>query len=175
MDEIVFNWEKDTAFETEQTEYAALYSRDVNNYIALKPDGNVKVKGVYADPGLAKNPVTMVATKAVVALLTEGTPIIQTVRQCQDVTDFLTVRSVAGGAVQADKYLGKVVRWYYSTQSPGIISYKTNGNKVARSDGSVAMMTLGPVPKDLDYDWYIREAESILNDCGGCAVYKQAA
>ncbi|XSC42720.1 hypothetical protein ACF1BQ_031270 [Bradyrhizobium sp. RDT10] len=34
---VIAKWERLTGFETEETEYSALYSRDVNNYIAVKP------------------------------------------------------------------------------------------------------------------------------------------
>ncbi|MDE5458240.1 hypothetical protein GWE18_36630 [Bradyrhizobium sp. CSA112] len=65
------------------------------------------------------------------------------------------------------KYLGKVIRWYYSTDASGSINYKLNGNKVARSDGAKPLMELpDALPNDVDYDWYIREAESILIDIG---------
>ncbi|KRR08781.1 hypothetical protein, partial [Bradyrhizobium valentinum] len=44
---------------------------------------------------------------------------------------------------------------------------KLNGNKVARSDGAKPLMELPDAfPNDVDYDWYIREAESILIDIG---------
>ena len=46
--EIVKQWEQITGLETEEGCYSALYSRDVNNYIAVKTDGSVKRKGEYA-------------------------------------------------------------------------------------------------------------------------------
>ena len=91
------------------------------------------------------------------------------VRACDDVRKFLTVRTVGGGAVWAGMYLGKAVRWYYSRGVPEsvCIRYKTNGNKVSRSNGSMPCMTLpAEVPSDVDYDWYVREANDILKDIG---------
>jgi len=147
--------------------YKSLYSRDVNNYLAVKTDGTVKTKGVFADPGLMKNAVNTICVKAVIEYLTKGTPVAYSIRKCTDIREFLTVRTVSGGGMQGGKYLGKVVRWHYSTQSPGPITYKTNGNKAAKSDGSQALMTLpDELPPDLDYDWYIREAEDMLKDVG---------
>ncbi len=64
------------------------------------------------------------------------------------------------------EYLGKVVRWYYSTKG-STIHYKTNGNKVPKTDGAKPMMTLKKkLPKDLDYIWYYNEAEQMLLDLG---------
>lgn len=160
-------WEAVTGFTTEETRYQSLYSRDVNNYIAVKEDGSVKTKGVFANPGLMKNPTNMIVNEAVVDYVTKCSPVSKTIRTCSDVRKFLTVRTVAGGAEQGGKYLGKVVRWYYSTRSPGPITYRSNGNKAARSDGSMALMVLPDgIPDDLDYDWYVREAESILREVG---------
>ena len=50
MDQIIAQWEQDTGFQTEGTIYKSLYSRDVNNYIAVKEDGSTKCKGAYANP-----------------------------------------------------------------------------------------------------------------------------
>ena len=109
MDAIISQWEKDTGFQTEGTIYKALYSRDVNNYIAVKEDGSTKCKGAYANPWaskknmaerLHKNPTTIICVEAVEALLTKNIPIMTTVRGCRDITKFVSVRSVKGGAVK---------------------------------------------------------------------------
>jgi hypothetical protein len=161
-------WEMTTGFNTEETEYAHLYSKDVNNYIAIKPSGEQKLKGLYAPAGLSKNITNPVCINAVVAHLTQGVPLESTIRSCTDPRDFLTIRQVNGGAVYGDDYLGKAVRWYYAAGETRGLSYKTNGNKVARSEGARPVMTLpSTIPADLDYQWYINEAVSILGDVGG--------
>jgi len=59
------------------------------------------------------------------------------------------------------------VRWYYAKGEPRHIEYKLNGNKVAKTDGARPLMELPDVlPADLDYQWYIDEAQSILGDIG---------
>lgn len=167
MDGIVNAWETATGFETEATEYRALYARDINNYIALKKDGGVKLKGVFAPVGLQKNPANEICTGAVVKFLMDGTPVEDSIRGCQDVRKFVTVRQVKGGAVHGGDYLGKAVRWYYSIAGYGPIIYRSNGNAVARSDGAIPLMELpDAVPADIDYDWYITEAKSILEEIG---------
>lgn len=68
---------------------------------------------------------------------------------------------------QRPEYLGKVVRWYYGTRSPGPIVYARNGNTVSLSYGSKPCMTLpDQFPDDVDYAWYIKKALSILDDIG---------
>ena len=167
MDAIVDWWETTTGFVTEDTHYSGLYSRDVNNYVAIKTDGKVKTKGVYAGTSLAKSPQNEICIEAVIAHLTSGTPIETTIATCKDIRKFLTLRQVKGGALFDGKYLGKVVRWYYGKGPTGYIEYKTNGNKVARSEGAVPCMVLPEgFPVGIDRDWYIREAISMLTDLG---------
>lgn len=167
MLDIVRQWELRSGFNTEETSYVALHSRDVNNYIALKPDGSYKVKGAYADPNLSKTPANQICVKAVIDYLQFDIPIETTVRRCKDIRQFVNVRAVAGGAVKGEQYLGKAIRWYYATGETGSINYKKNGNKVPRSDGAKPVMNLPDTfPDDIDHDWYISEAKSIMSDLG---------
>jgi hypothetical protein len=183
-DAIVKQWEADTSFETEDTQYLAVFSRDVNNYIAVKkkfdkatkqwlyqPDG-CKTKGAYAFPEkpsdqLHKNPTNSICVEAVLALLTKGTPIMTTVRSCTDIRKFASVRTVKGGAVKDGTFLGKSIRWYYKAGEEGEIVYADSGNKVPRSEGATPMMDLpATFPQDVDYEWYEQEAERMLYDIG---------
>ena len=168
MEEVIAGWESVTQFDTEETPYRAVHSRDVNNYIAIKPDGGVKLKGAYAPAGLMKNPTNEVCVQAVIAFLRDQVPVAETIRQCSDIRRFVTIRQVKGGAVdQQGEYLGKAVRWYYATGVEGPIRYKVNGYTVARSEGAKACMELPDAfPDDINYDWYIAEANSILADVG---------
>jgi hypothetical protein len=173
---IIKQWEAITNFTTEETIYNSIFNRDVNNYIAVKPDGKVKRKGCYSNNWIDlklsifrfhKNPDTQICSDAVVKLITDGVPIEDTIRNCVDIKQFVVVKNVRGGAIKDDKYIGKVVRWYYSKGERTCIKYKSNGNKVAKSDGAKALMTLGcEFPQDINYDWYINEANEILYNIG---------
>ena len=167
MEFVVWEWEQATGFETEATRYRAIYSRDVNNYLAIKPDGSWKAKGAYAPAGLQKNPTNEICTAAVVKFLIDGTPVEDTIRACTDIRKFVTIRQVKGGAVKGEQFLGKAVRWYYAAGATGTINYKVNGYTVARSQGAKPLMDLpAEFPADVDFDWYIREARTILTDIG---------
>ena len=164
---VISYWEAVTGFNTEETEYRALYSKDVNNYVAIKPSGEVKLKGLYAPAGMQKNVTNSICVEAVIEYLRSGTPVPTTIMGCSDVRKFITIRQVNGGAKYDDQYLGKAVRWYYRKGEARSIRYAANNNKVARSDGAFPLMELPPaLPQDVDYDWYIKEAQSILNDVG---------
>ena len=229
---IVSEWEKQTGFETEETLYKALFSRDINNYVALKEKGGYKGKGAFSEPSISKNPQTAICVEAACAWLEYGTPVAETIMRCRDVRKFVTVRTVRGGAIKIThseynesltpgqqrvfllkndwevvtpgalavarfthpwvtddpvdvatayrmhcgedrwQYLGKVIRWYYAVGETGALHYKTvnskgGRNKVPSSDGAKPLMNLpDELPTDIDYGWYIRETNSMLEDLG---------
>jgi hypothetical protein len=162
---VQFDWELTTGYELEFTEYKAVYSRDVNNYIAIKNDG-VKGKGAFAIGGLMKNPSNNICIEAVIDYLVNDNDIVLFIENSDDITKFLTVKTVSGGAVFRGEEVGKAIRFYHSTDGD-TINYKKNGNKVPTSDGCKPLMDL-PVefPCDVDKNWYINEAVKILNLIG---------
>lgn len=174
LQQIVGIWENDTGLSTEETRYKAIYSRDVNAYYTIKEDNTCKVKGAYSDKGsalnspLSTNPEVYVCSMAVQALLTAGTPVETTIRNCTDIRQFVSIKNATGGAYKDGYYLGKLVRWYYSTEAtPGPILKCKSGHAVPDTEGAVPLMQLPPsLPLDLDYDWYITKAHSILADIG---------
>jgi hypothetical protein len=217
---IIAYWEKITTLEMEATEYKAIYMRDVNNYFAIKSDGEVKRKGEYSKAGLIEkhNPDVEICGDAVSEFLSKGTPILYSIAACRDIRKFLKVRQVNGGAVklwgegprkgtlvrdmsaalqsngwikegrqwvkeglaasardaynacftpQRPEYLGKVVRWYFGTNSPGPIVYNTDASTVSLSYGATPCMTLlDEFPTDIDYTWYVENCERILREVG---------
>lgn len=169
LEEACFDWEMQTGLELEETRYSGLYNRDVNSYIAVKPDGSVKGKGAFAAPSMMKNPQFVIINEALYAYLSKGTPIEATINACSDVTKFLMVRSVTGGAVWGEEYLGKAVRFYYSKDigDDDCIRYAKNGNKVPMSDAARPMMQLADkVPADVDRQRYIYMAKQCLKEFG---------
>ncbi len=160
-------WEKRTGFQTEETHYRFLCARDVNSYIAVKTDGKLKLKGLFAEESVAKNPAALICNDAVIAFLKDGVGVETTVRGCTDIRRFVTVRTVNGGAVKDGEYLGKAIRWYFSTKDKGEIIYATTGNMVANSECSKPLMELpDTLPDDLDFERYITTAKETLNDIG---------
>ena len=173
VEKVVNKFSEVSGFSFEYTPYRALAVKDVNNYIAVKPDRKLKVKGIYAPLSLKKNPTAQVSSDAVGAWLADGTPFEDTIRSAP-FTDFISARNVTGGGQQNGVYLGKVVRWYQSTDANNEpIKYATNGNKVPKTEGAKACMTLLDKvthPVDLDYDWYNKEAIKIAIAVG-CSEY----
>lgn len=165
---LVFDLELMTGFEMEHGEYKALHAKDVNNYVAIY-DGYAKAKGIYAETTLSKGRSTPIVYAAIREYLLNGTSFHTTITTCKDINQFVSARTVKSGGVYKGEYLGKMVRWYYSTEGDKI-TYSNNGNlvpKTAEGNGVKPMMDLTDyIPEDMDYDWYFDEAVSKLKDLG---------
>ena len=168
-EEVTFTWQLDTGYELERNDYTRMASRDVNTYVAVSPDGSTKGKGGFADESLMKNPDKLIIYDAVAEYIKNGIPVADTIRACQDLRRFVTVRTVKGGALWRGHELGKAVRYYYSNSvsQRECIQYAMNGNKVPASDGAMPVMDLPEsLPSDIDYEAYIVAAEKLLCEVG---------
>jgi hypothetical protein len=170
--EQAFEWELETSYELERTDYKALASINVNNYLAVTLGGKTKTKGkgVFAKGGLAKNPDCKIIYEAVAAFLSEGVPLDTTINDCKDLTKFIMLRRVNGGAVWMGEELGKAVRYYHSSDlslANESINYATNSNKVPKSLGCRPAMDLPErFPDDVDLQLYFNKAEKLLEEVG---------
>ena len=110
-----------TGFEYEETPYSKLAMRDVNSYIAVTQEREgviispktpitpvasakpyTKRKGAFAKAGVMENvsPTFQVCADACAEYLLNGTPIEQSVTNCRDIRQFVSIRNVTGGGVQ---------------------------------------------------------------------------
>lgn len=176
-------WEKLTEFNLEDADYLKYYARDVNAYFAVKNDSSVKVKGPYSEVGsqsgtqLDNNPIMLICSDAIKKFLSNGIPIEQTIFDCKDITRFVVVRNVKGGAHKDGNYLGKVVRWAYYKKCYGTINYILTGNKVPDTDGAMPLQDLPEEfpSEQLDYAYYIKKAKDILVDIGYSKTARQVS
>lgn len=87
-------WEERTKFTLEEDEIRKVVQKDVNNYIIIKSDGSTKVKGGYLSYGIAKagawnvNNNATIIKKALAAYFTDGTPVEDTINNCNDIFEF---------------------------------------------------------------------------------------
>ena len=125
-------WEAYTCLELESVCYSRMFIRDVNNYIAEKPDGKLKRKGVYAHERINDNPDTqerewhknhsaLVVPKAAEAALLHGQCIRDFIQNHNNIYDFM-LRTKVGRVdqlIHADAFgnkteLQRVTRYYIS-------------------------------------------------------------
>lgn len=168
-DLVAWEWMLDTSYALERTDYRGLYSRDVNNYLAVTIDGKTKGKGIFGKPHLMKNPDRRVVQNAVSDFLAHGKPIGESIEECENVRDFVTIRQVKGGALWRGQKLGKAVRFYASSEvsQNESICYAINGNRVPHSGGCRPLMDLpAAMPDDVHRFVYLQEAKKLLKDVG---------
>lgn len=162
---IVNWWQTSTGFEMEYTNYKSIHFRDGNNYIAVKKDGKMKGKGIFASDGIRKNPANSIIRDASMAFIKDGTSCSETINNASDIKSFITVKKVEGGAEKDSVPLGKAIRWYRSVETTTAIHYALSGNQVASSERSVPIMNLPDyniLPPDVDKQWYIDESNKTL-------------
>lgn len=172
---IVFDWEMECSLQTEEVDYAGVYSRDVNSYIALVRDektGEVKKakrKGLFAKAGLQDkhDPTFDICSQAVVDYLMYGADIERTILDCEDITQFLGVKQLKMGAYYGDgEKIGSMIRWYISTECKGPF-YTHDKKRIGGTMNARACLDLPEdFPDDIDYAWYVREAYARLHDIG---------
>lgn len=175
-------WEETTSFKLEFAEYKAIYNASVNEYIAIDSKGKAKRKGTLANHWspespdysptyemMKKNPQMTVCADAALDHILHGTDIKSYIKNYKDIRGFVTVVNATGGGKWRDEYLGKVVRYIWSTDGDPILKVVANDQgthaKVMKTDGCRPLMTLpDEFPDDIDYDHYIKETEQILED-----------
>ena len=159
-------WERRTRLQLEPNEYRATHSVDVNNYMAVKLDGGVKGKGIFASDSLKKNPNTSIVATAVAELLTTGVALDETITGCTDVRQFSILRKVTGGALYRDDAIGSTVRWYQGTNGSPVL-YLSNLNRVPNASKAQVINQLpSSLPKDVDYAEYIFRADELVSAVG---------
>lgn len=90
-------WEGKTSLELEYQPYTRMWVKDVNNYIAEKPDGSLKLKGCYEwDREWHQNRSHLCVAKAAVEYLVNGTPAEDTIENNDDIFDFMLFIKTAG-------------------------------------------------------------------------------
>lgn len=120
------HWEEMTALKLEEVEYSSMWLRDVNNYIAVKTDGEIKRKGAYwypikdkdYDGWWNKDFSNMGAQKGVEQVLFNNWDPKELVKLITNPFDFMLRYKTPKGAKVfiGEKQMQKTVRYYVSTK-----------------------------------------------------------
>lgn len=176
-------WQDATRLNLEEARYKAMYIRDVNNYIAVYEDGEVKRKGAYAYDRKkdwrgwwSLNESALVVPKVAEKVLVEGAPIRQTIESWPDKMDFmlrvkvprssqLWVDDHAGYAYQIQNtsryYVAKDGMSLYKMMPP--LKNKTEWRKIGIESGWGVQVCndIKDATLPIDYDYYIQEVEKL--------------
>ena len=96
-------WQESTKLLLEEDKIHAIIQKDVNNYIMVDEDGELKTKGAYVTYGIPKagafsiNNNHTIVKKAVISYFVDGTPVEDTIYRCTDIHEFQIIAKAGGG------------------------------------------------------------------------------
>lgn len=187
IDKVCKDWEKDWRFSLEKTVADNLYEKDVNNYVFKDSSGKVKVKGAYVTKYSDDNEQNTLAilAKAVVDYFLEGIDIRTTICNPENLaTDYQMIKKLGGmydtptwKKESGDEIVQKVNRIFPSTDKTlgGLYKHKKSKDigtldKVEGTPEHVLLINtdirgkkIGDL-ENIDYEWYIAEAQKRIND-----------
>lgn len=185
-------WEKHVLLELESVEYSAMYIRDVNNYIAVKAkDNSLKLKGAYCYTELFdgdnakstrwhKNHSNVVSIKAAVNYLAYGTDIKDFIENHDDIYDFCHCTNVnrschlLWGEERVQRNTRFIVTYsgeQFTKVMPPLPKNPEKWREIAVCKGYNVtpcnnMDELDVDSLDINYDYYIDEAEKLTREFG---------
>ena len=81
-------WEERTQLSMEYAEYTSFTSKDVNNYLAIKTNGDIHAKGTYVKDQHDLDYDLPIVNEAIRSYMISKTPVEQTVLRCKDFRKF---------------------------------------------------------------------------------------
>lgn len=171
-------WEKvvgnDVVGKLEFTDYKKMVQRDVNNYMAIKLDGEVKTKGVFEiDKLLHKNKSKKIVPKALVAWYKDGIKPEDTIAKSEDIYDYVigkkaskqySYKGIDRSTGDTNEY-DQIVRYIVTTQGEKLY-------KVAK-EGSEAKVKLSKCESNEPYQLLVNHVPKYkkLDDLYICRKY----
>ena len=173
LDRVKKEWETATGHELEEAEYSIYARRDVNAYLAMKTDGEVKRKGAFTPYPLTGKWDGIIVKEAAARYFSKGIDPAVTINDpTAKPEDFLYYQRVKNGGhiYLGTKIIGRIARWYVATEGPIMKRQDPNGkrSKVPHGESAALAMDVSSwkdfgVPEDLDRQHYITEAWRLIN------------
>lgn len=179
LDTIKQQWEDDFKLQLEVSSFDRLIQRDVNNYIAVKPNGKLKLKGGAVGQAngvdVTKASKPTIIDHMLVEKLVHNRPFIMTVNE-GDFRDYCFTLKSMKSSTQTGKMVdenGKLfdneVNRTYATKNGGkVLKEKAGDLENAKFPDTPESMSIANYelpkepPADLDYSYYIELAEKKL-------------
>ena len=176
-------WMDLTQYELERTDYAKIIFSTVNDYLAIKTDGEIKKKGDFlTDFELHKNKSNRIVSIALEQYYVHGVPVDITIRGHDNIFDF-AIRQKASKNFHYEGHnkttghknvYNKLIRYYVSNTGEKLLKIKnedceTNAAAVSQVEAGEWMCTVcNHLTKDHDmsninYDYYIEKANRIVS------------
>lgn len=179
IDDIAYEWEERTGLSLTFDQYKEVFQKDVNNYLLLDLDNEVKAKGAYVKELNSLDYNLPIINKALRNYMIDKIPVEETILSCNNLYEFQMVTKISSKydyALWGSKKLKeRVIRSFASTN-------KNHGDlrKKHSETGSYEKLSLTSehnfidngdiinikVPEFLDKNYYINLAKKRLEDFG---------
>lgn len=181
MHEINKWWMDITQYELERTDYSKIIFSTVNDYLAIKTDGEIKKKGDFlTDFELHKNKSARIVPIALDKYYTENVPIDETIRNHKNIYDFCLRQKASrdfhyeGVAGTKRTVYNKLIRYYVSKTGEKLLKVKnpectSNAADVSQVEaGEWVMHVCNHLTPDhpldnINHAYYIERAERIIS------------
>lgn len=174
-------WENLTKLELEEDRFERFYQFAINDYLGVlegyKDSKNPKLlkkKGLFIDSvTLGKGMQPMIIPKAINANLADNIPVEETIRNCKDINEFITYQKVDKKfTVQyMNKFITHINRYYVSTNGGYLYKCEVEDGKIVKFANMLTasgvtlcndITAIKEFPKNINYKYYIKEANKIL-------------
>lgn len=172
--ESVSELEQLTKLSFEADRYEAFYQYAVNDYFGVVNENKIDKKGMFIiENKLGKGLTPTIIPKAVIAYFIKHIPIRDTIRNCNDIYEFLMAQRVDKKfkIEYNNHYVQRINRYYASTKGYWLYKIKhENGkesfeNMLTKSGVKILnKIDNTDVPDDINYAYYESEARKIIND-----------
>ena len=181
MHEINKWWMDVTQYELERTDYAKIIFSTVNDYLAIKTDGEIKKKGDFlTDFELHKNKSARIVPIALERFYVDGVPVATTIHNHANIYDFCLRQKASkdfhyeGHTKDGKTIYNKLIRYYVSNTGEKLLKVKNENSDstavdVAQVEAGEWLCTvcnkLKPThPLDnINHAYYIERAERIIH------------
>ena len=183
MHEINKWWMELTSYELERTDYQTIIFSTVNDYLAIKTDGEIKKKGDFlTDFELHKNKSARIVPIALERFFVDDVPVADTIRNHTNIYDFCLRQKASRdfhyegvNKTTGEKTIyNKLIRYYVSNTGEKLLKVKnpecqSNAVDISQVEaGDWLMHVCNKLTKDhpltnINYDYYIERAERIVH------------
>ncbi len=95
LDDVVYSWEQRTGLHMSFDIYKKIIQKDVNNYIAIDLDGEIKSKGAFVKKLSDLDNDLPIVNKALVDYMVHGFPVEKTIGDCNELKEFQKIVKVS--------------------------------------------------------------------------------
>jgi hypothetical protein len=174
-------WMEVTQYELERTDYQKIIFSTVNDYIAIKTDGEIKKKGDFlTDFELHKNKSARVVPLALERYYVNDIPVADTIRNHTNIFDFCLRQKATkdfhfeGHSKEHKNIYNKLIRYYVSNTGEKLLKVKNENSDSGAPDvsqveaGEWVMQVCNHLTSDhpldnINHAYYIERAENIIS------------